>query len=556
MPTTLVVSNVGDWKDTATIHGDDMANSMVYERDVEITTRDGTVLRANVYRPVGDATSPVIMTLGPYGKDRHWADRDQQHARDLGGGPFVNWETPNPETWVPKGYAVVRVDGRGTGASPGQLAPFSNTAAEDYYDAIEWAAAQPWSTGKVGLLGISFYAMTQWPVAALRPPHLAAMVPWEAAADLYRDFMRAGGILNNNFLSWWWPSTVLNVQHGWDGSLSEAERAANTTPSLTDANLAHPMPGGLADNWDTDLSRIEVPFLSVGNWGNIGLHLRGNIEAFLAAGSADKWLRVTTGDHIHPFYEPNNIELEERFLGHYLKGEDTGWQDEPRVMLAIRNGTDVTWRAEQTWPLERTEWTSFHLDAGIRSLSTDAPIADNDLSYAATEDTVTFSTDAFATDTEVTGPVACRLWASSSTTDMDVYVRLGRIDADGHEVWAAGPVGNQVSLTQGWLRASHRQLDPARTLPYRPFHKHTAPEPLQPGVPVALDIEIWPTSMVFAAGTRLLLEVGGHELTHSHFVHDDPQDRPRAVFAGKNTIHTGPHQSSYLVLPIIPQERT
>ncbi len=533
-----------------------MANSMVYERDVEIPTSDGAVLRANVYRPVGDATFPVIMTFGPYGKDRHWADRDQQHARDLGGGPFVNWETPDPETWVPKGYAVVRVDGRGTGASPGRLAPFSNTAAEDYYDAIEWAGAQPWSTGKVGLLGISFYAMTQWPVAALRPPHLAAMVPWEAAADLYRDFMRVGGILNNNFLSWWWPHTVLNVQHGWDGSLSEAERAANTTASLNDANLAHPTPGGLADNWETDLAQIEVPLLSVGNWGNIGLHLRGNIEGFLAAGSKEKWLRITTGDHIHPFYEPSNIELEERFLGHYLKGEDTGWQDEPPVMLAIRNGTEVTWRAEQTWPLKGTEWTNYHLDASTRSLSPNAPTAANNLSYVATEDTVTFSTDPFAHDTEVTGPVALRLWVSSSTTDTDVFVRLGRLDADGEEVWAAGPVGNQVSLTQGWLRASHRQLDPARTLPYRPFHTHIAPEALQPGVPVALDIEIWPTSMVFAAGTRLLLEVGGHELTHSHFVHDDPQDRPAAVFAGKNTVHTGPDQSSYLVLPIIPPGRS
>ncbi len=530
-----------------------VSQSMIYERDVTIPVREGEPLMANVYRPVEPGQYPVLLTHGPYGKDRHWADRDQQHSRDLGGGPFVNWETPNPETWVPKGYVVVRVDGRGTGASAGVLAPFSNTAAENYHDAIEWAAEQPWSTGKVGLLGISFYAMTQWPAAALRPPHLAAMVPWEAAADMYRDFMRAGGILNNNFLSWWWPNTVRNVQHGWDGTLSQQERDANTTTvSLNDAALQHPLAGGFDDHWETDLSQVEVPVLSVGNWGNIGLHLRGNIEGYLEASSAQKWLRIITGDHIHPFYEPENIELQERFLGHFLKGEDTGWENEAPVTLAIRNGDDVTWRGEQSWPIERTAWTPYHLDAGAHSLSTEAPTSDTEVSYDALGDPVVFSTEPFDVETEVTGPVTLRLWVSSSTTDMDVFVRLGRIEADGEETWAAGPVGNRVSLTQGWLRASHRKLDEARSLPHRPYHSHDEVQPLVPGEPVALDVEIWATSIVFTPGTKLILEVGGKELTHSHFVHDDPEDRPVEVFSGKNTLHTGPGMSTYLTLPVIP----
>lgn len=529
-----------------------VTQSMIFERDVPIQVRDGEPLRANVYRPVEPGQYPVLLTLGPYGKDRHWADRDQQHSRDLGGGPFVNWETPNPETWVPKGYVVVRVDGRGTGASPGVLAPFSNTAAENYYDAIEWAGEQDWSTGKVGLLGISFYAMTQWPVAALRPPHLAAMVPWEAAADLYRDFMRAGGILNNNFLSWWWPNTVRNVQHGWDGTLSQDERDANTMVSLNDACLEHPLAGNFDDNWETDLTQVEVPLLSVGNWGNIGLHLRGNLEGYLQAGSPQKWLRVVTGDHIHPFYEPENVELQERFLGHFLKGENTGWDQEAPVTLAIRNGSEITWRGEQTWPIERTKWTPFHLDASNRSLALDAPEMDQSVSYEALEDTVVFSTEPFEIETEITGPVVLRLWVSSSTADVDAFVRIGRIEADGEETWAHGPVGNLVSLTQGWLRASHRKLDEDRSLPYRPFHTHDELQPLEPGNPVPLDIEIWATSIVFTPGTRLILEIGGHELTNSHFVHDDPNDRPESLFGGTSTLHTGPGMSSYLTLPVIP----
>lgn len=530
-----------------------MSGSMIYERDVDVATRDGSVLRANVYRPVGEGPHPVIMTLGPYGKDRHWADRDQQHARDLGGGPFINWETPDPETWVPKGYAVVRVDGRGTGASPGRLAPFSDRAAEDYYDAVEWAGVQPWSTGKVGLLGISFYAMTQWPVAALRPPHLAAMVPWEAAADMYRDFLRAGGILNSTFLSWWWPSTVLNVQHGWDGSRSSEQRAADTIASLNDAAVVHPLAGTWRPEvWDTDLSQVEVPFLSVGNWGNIGLHLRGNTEGYINASSSQKWLRILTGDHIHPFYEAENIALQERFLGHFLKGEDTGWLDEPPVVLAIRDGEQVTWRAEQEWPLARTRWTKYFLDAERRSLDPLGLGADTEVAYAARDETVTFSTEPFDGPVEVTGPLTLRVWASSSTTDMDVFVRLGRVEPDGSEVWAFGPQENQVALTQGWLRASHRKLDQERSTPYRPYHTHDEVQPLQPDGAVPLDIEIWPTSMVYPAGTRLVLEVGGKELTHSHFVHDDPRDRPADVFGGKNTLHTGPQTPSFLLLPVVP----
>jgi predicted acyl esterase len=529
-----------------------MSRAMIFDRDVMIPTRTGEPLGANVYRPVDDEPHPVLLTVGPYGKDRHWADRDQQHARDLGGGPFINWETPNPETWVPKGYVVVRVDGRGTGASPGHLDLLAAENSEAYYDAVEWAAAQPWSTGRVGLLGISFYAMNQWGVAALRPPHLAAMVPWEAAADMYRDFTRAGGILNSGFLSWWWPNTVLNVQHGVDGSLSEADRAANRMESLNDECLEHPLDGPFYEQWNAALSQIETPLLSVGNWGNIGLHLRGNIEGFLNAASTDKWLRIIVGDHIHPFYEPESIELQERFLDHFLKGEDNGWEAEPRVMLAIRDADQTTWRGEEAWPLPSTEWTELHLDASALSLGEDAPEAEGAVAFTAMEETLTFSTEPYATRTEITGPVVLTLTLSSSTTDADVFVRLGRIDPDGTDVMAFGPEQNAVALTQGWLRASHRKLDPERSLPHRPFHSHDELQPLTPGEPVQVEIEIWATSIVLPAGSRLILDVAGAELPSSHFFHQDERDRPPERFAGTTTIHTGAGHGSRLLLPVIP----
>jgi uncharacterized protein len=295
--------------------------------------------------------------------------------------------------------------------------------------------------------------------------------------------------------------------------------------------------------------------LSVGNWGNIGLHLRGNIEGFLQAGSPQKWLRIVVGDHIHPFYEPENIILQERFLGHFLKGEDTGWLDEPKVMLAIRNGSTISWRAETEWPLQRTTWTHYHLDADRMQLDPRAPNLDATRSYAALESTLSFSTAPFAVETEVTGPVTLRLWVSSSTTDLDLFARLGRVNAEGEEVWAYGPEANEVALAQGWLRASHRKLDARRSLPHRPLHAHDTVEPLSPGEPVALDVEVWPTCIVYPAGTKLVLEIGGKELVNSHFTHDHPVDRPAGVFGGTCTIHTGPSHASYLTLPVIPEKK-
>jgi uncharacterized protein len=197
---------------------------MIVERDLPVPMDDGQVLRADVYRPDGDGPAPVIMTHGPYGKGVRYQERYKpmwewligKHPGLLPGSTrsYLTWETVDPEIWVPWGYAVVRVDSRGAGRSPGYLDIFSPRETRDYYHAIEWAGAQTWSNGKVGLNGISYYAINQWHVAALQPPHLAAMIPWEGAADAYRDWYRHGGILSNKFSEVWFPRQVLAVQHG------------------------------------------------------------------------------------------------------------------------------------------------------------------------------------------------------------------------------------------------------------------------------------------------------------------------------------------------------
>ena len=180
---------------------------------------DGVALRADVFRPEGRDPVPVVMTLGPYGKGVRYQDgyRAQwdwligAHPDLLEGSSrsYLTWETVDPEIWVSWGYAVVRVDCRGAGRSPGYLDPFSPREVRDYAEAIEWAGTQPWSNGRVGLCGISYYAINQWLVASQQPPHLAAMIPWEGAADAYRDQARHGGILSNVFFATWYPLQVL-----------------------------------------------------------------------------------------------------------------------------------------------------------------------------------------------------------------------------------------------------------------------------------------------------------------------------------------------------------
>ena len=545
-----------------------MHESMIYERNVEIPVRDGIALRANVYRPVAAGNYPVLMSLGPYGKDRNLADRAPELARKLGGGPFVNWETPDPQWWVPHDYVIVRVDSRGSGESPGYLAPFTKQIAEDYYDAIEWAAIQPWSTGKIGTLGVSYYGASQWAAAALKPPHLAAMVPWEAFADAYRDLYRHGGILSNHFIGWWWPLTMLNVQYGL-GKLSTEELETNRI-NLIEALRARPLQDPLYTRWLPDLSTIDVPFVSVGNWGNVGLHLRGNADAFSHASSKQKWLRMIVGDHVLPAYAPEALAMQLKFFDHFLKGRDNGWLDEPKVKVAVRSSAGTTERKATSWPLPGTEWTKMHLDVKGHALMRDQPAQDGSLQYAADGPAVSFSTAAFDRPMEVIGPVALRLWASSSLADMDVFVRIRKIDALGNDMVGIDPAGGAIALALGWLRASHRKLDTARSLPHRPIHSHDEHQPLIPGEPVPLDIEVWPTSILFEAGSRLVLEISGKDydiggpLGHGaadptakptpfiHFLHNDAVDRPAHLFGGMHTLSTGSKRDSYLLLPVMP----
>src|SRR5690348_9722618 len=328
---------------------------LLVERDVDVPMRDGACLKADVIRPDDGGKFPAILNLGPYQKDKVWVPPATLEEKP---NPLMNWETVNPEWWVPRGYACVRVDGRGSGKSGGQCEPWSRQEAIDFYDAIEWAAAQPWCNGRVGLSGISYYAINQWFVANLQPPSLKAIIPWEGFADLYRDALFHGGILSLFMPNWY----VAHMMHHVVG------RASRQIPDAWQTNTLHhwlhnSLDSGAFRGSQAQWERITVPLFTVGNWSGMALHLRGNTEAFTRAASRHKKLRIHAGTHVHPFYTEEGRRDQLRFFDYWLKGVDNGVMDEPPVKLAIRKGRDETeWRHEHEWPLARTQWTKFFFD--------------------------------------------------------------------------------------------------------------------------------------------------------------------------------------------------
>ena len=571
----------------------EIRDGMRIDWDIPVEMDDGLVLRADLFLPVPEGRYPVILSYGPYAKGLAFQDgyagaweRMAQNHPDVTAGSsnlYQNWEVVDPEKWVPHGYAVVRVDSRGCGCSPGDIDHFSPRETADFYACIEWAGVQPWSNGKIGLNGISYYAINQWHVASLQPPHLAAMCVWEGAADWYRDMTHHGGILCV-FWANWYDMQVKTVQYGLGErgarsrvhgrpvcgpeTLAEDELAGNRC-DFGDEIRAHPLDDEYHKARSPVWENINVPLFSAANWGGQGLHPRGNFEGFVRAASKDKWLEAHGIEHWTHFYTDYGRELQRKFFDHFLKGIDSGWSRQPRVLLQVRRLDRFVAREENEWPPARTQWTKFYLDPAEHSLQQTPGARRAGVSFDALGDGLTFLTPPLAQETEITGPSTAKLSVSSSTRDADLFLVLRVFSADLNEVVFQGALDPHTPIGQGWLRASHRKLDPKRSTPYRPYHTHDEPQPLQPGEIVELDVEIWPTSIVVPAGYRIGLSIRGKDYEHpgqptrlsnmkhpmtgcGPFMHDDPIDRPPDVFGGRTILHFGGGREPYLLLPIIP----
>ena len=560
-----------------------------------VRMRDGVTLRADIFRPVDESIPcPVILSHGIYAKGLTYQDgyplqwtkmvADYPEILEGSTNKYQSWEVTDPERWVPHGYAVVRVDSRGAGWSEGVLEPMSPQETEDVCEAIQWAGTRSWSSGDVGILGISYYAVMAWRAAARAPGHLRAVIAWEGLMDQYRDFNRHGGI-QSEFAKRWSAIQAVTVQYGLG---SRARKNANTGESVAGPvdladeelernrrdlyleSLARPLDGEWWQARSPDPADIRIPFLSSANWGGMGLHPRGNFRAFTHAASTQKWLEVHGDTHWSLFSASYGLALQKRFFDHFLKGEANGWDAEPRVLLNVRHADGrFEPRQEHEWPLARTEWTRLYLDAATGALARRIP-ASAQRTYEASGEGLSFRTEPLREQVEITGPIAAKLFVESSTSDTDLFLTVQVFDPQGKELTFQGALDPNTPIAMGWLRASQRRLDPARSTPWQPFHSHDRSEPLVPGQVVEVDVEILPTSIVLPVGWSIGLSVRGKDYEYQGelpefaktfyyatrgtggMTHNEPQDRPPAIFDGKVTLHTGADRASFLLLPVVP----
>lgn len=517
-------------------------DDVLIEKDVAIGLRDGKKLYANVFRPKGKRNIPAIICYAPFGKHPHI----DLNAVSAGSGvPFDElsdetiFEVFDPIKWAKDDYAIITVDAMGNWSSEGEALFFSPEEARAGYDVVEWVAALDWCSGKIGWGAVSYYAMTAWSVAALRPPHLAAILPWEGASDVFRETYFHGGI----------PIQAFN--HNWQQSVSfSLTQVEDMEASIRNYPLAN-------DYWRSkvaDWSRIEVPTYAVTGWPN-DLHLRGTIAAWKGTSSKNKYLDIHGGKEWGEFYADWAYARQKAFFDHFLKGITNDVHSWSKVRVAQRTGGSAwTFREESEFPLVRTQYRELHLDAKTSRLTLSKPGEEQSVTYNSTdpEAGVTFDIK-FTEKTEITGYSKLRLWvAATGTNDADLFVGLTKLDKDDKVVpFTYSQVFDDGPAAVGWLRVSQRELDPELSSPERPVLTHARHQWLTSYEPVSVNIEIWPTNIVFEPGESLRLIVKGTQISHHA---GNPLEITYGPLnnAGPHIIHTGGRFDSHLLVPIIP----
>jgi len=504
------------------------------DRDVEVQLRDGTRIFVDVYRPVTDEPVPAILAWSPYGKQGSFQDYDIFPGRagvsreTTSGLPKSDWEGPDPAFWCAHDYAVVNVDPRGCFESQGDIQFFSALEARDGYDVVEWAGTQEWCSGKVTFSGNSYLAVSQWLIASTHPPHLACIAPWEGLNDSYRDVILRGGIHT--------PAVpeIITMMNGGRGQIEDLPSMARLYPFMN-------------EYWQSkiiDTRGIDVPAYVVASWTN-AIHTRGTLAAYTGLDPSKSWLRIHNTQEWPDLYEYEEDLL--KFFDFVIKGKDNGWAETPRVRLSILDpgGQDQVNRAETAYPLERVREVALHLDAGGQSLSTSAPAAESSVQYDPGTANVIFRYK-IERDVELIGPMKLRVWLETVgfSFDADLFVYVGKADADGNPLTSFIPPGDPWPGAHGRLRATHRELDEQHSTPLSPVHRHERPLPVEPGTPIALDIPIWPVGMAWHPGEELTVLIGGKNLTAF-----SPIDALN-VNSGPHKILTGGQYDSHLLVPL------
>lgn len=551
------------------------------EFDVPATMRDGTVLRANVYRPAGEGRWPVLLTRLPYGKD-------------LGTEGF------NPVQAARRGYVVIVQDTRGRFRSDGEWNPFA-TEREDGYDTVEWAASLPCSTGEVGMFGASYFGFTQWAAAGEQPKGLKTLVPMITWRRPDNGVVTRGGALELGVMESWnlqMGADVLVRRHKTDpralgaalnGLLDDVDALATTgywqlplrgnnpllrsgtAPAFQELVSGDP---AVDRRLATELSqvgvveRVDLPTFSIGGWYDIFLQDMLDSHNIQVARGRPARLLIgpwTHGGMMNPIGERNFgfgaqaalidrrmdlISMQLRWFDHWLQGRDTGILQEPPVQIFVMGIN--RWRGEAEWPLRRAVVTPDYLRAGgvldrrqpaaaeapdrfdydpadpvptvggALLMVPEFPPGPRDQSRIERRDDVLVYTSAvLERDVEVTGPVEAHIWLASSAPSTDVVVRLCDVLPD----------GTSYNLTDGILRAK-----------------------LTPGEATELVVDLWSTSNVFLKGHRMRVQVTSSSFPrwdrNPNTGHEPFADAELAV-AHQTVLHDAAHPS-HVLLPIVP----
>jgi hypothetical protein len=523
---------------------------VLVERDVAVPMRDGVTLRVDVFRPVTDDPVAVLLCAHPYGKDntpprrRHGYGIPRQYrvltqSTAFSHSAWTSWEAPDPAHWVARGYAVINADLRGWGHSRGEGELFSAQEGRDGHDLVEWAAAQPWCTGRVGMTGVSYLAISQWAVAAERPPHLAAICPWEGFTDAYRDLARPGGVREDGFVIMW--TTMMRLASGKPVTFRYEQKHRPLRDAWWDARAR-------------DIEKIDVPALVCGSFSDHNLHSRGSFEGFRRISSEHKWLYTHRGPKWATYYSPEALGVQAQFFDHFLRDEDTGILEQPRVRVEVREDADTVTSVHQVadWPPPGTTGHELHLDLEHRALTDTPPNRPSEVSWRTRGDGLSFRWQAEA-DTELVGPMTARLWVSLPRGgDMSLFVGVTK-ERGGRDVGFEGSYGFRGDMvTHGMLRASHRRLDPTLSEPGRPVHVHTEEDPLGSGEIVPVEIALLPSATLFRAGDVLRLDLKGRWLQARNPLtgHFPAGYQPSA--RGTCVLHGGGHHDSTLSIPFAP----
>jgi predicted acyl esterase len=544
-----------------------MPSALLPTREVKIRVHDGVEIAVALYMPEGSGPFPALLAASPYRYDNNI----------LPAGPQFLWRETGPiEFYVRQGYVYANMDVRGCGKSGGEFRLLDRSEQRDLYDVIGWLGRQPWSNGKVGGIGQSYFCMSQWWMAIQKPPALACIAAFDGLNDPYRASVYQGGILGDFFGSYWWNQNRIINRHPANGEQPREQSC--------DLNLLVQRHPTYDEFWRERcaaerLDEIEVPLYSIGIWGKVDLHTRGNIEGFRRA-SGPKKLRMN--GPINAFVanrEFASVAMHETlllpFYDHYLKGKATNYLDRPAVEYFVR-GAD-THRSAETWPPPGARYLAWHLGAeksgsvtslNDGSLSREPGAGAAKTSYAYPDPgwmmgvvgmgpnnlpdparrVLTFTTSPLARDLEIAGPIKLVLYASSTRSDMDFFVKLSEQMPQSPEDRAKDLNPASFWITKGWLRASHRAVDPKRSSEMEPYHTHTDPQPIEPGKIYCFDISIEPMAHRFRAGSRLRLEIvnGDSAVTDILWTH---YYIPNKI--GTDTIYHSTEYPSALVLPVM-----